>query len=303
MDNKKYACCYLDLLGFSSYTLNYDVQDSVRLIGNYATIFQHREITNDFKSFEYFHPASDSLLIISNNYDSFIIDLSKFCELAYHIASQPYMMPENPADVAEVTVPVITPYGVHKKKEHWFPTIFSGGLSFGEIAIFTQESYYAGKIIQVPNFVGNAVTKSVHIGQKEHGARIILDDNVVQKISSRTKEKYVLTHDGINDLLWPAACFIDANTVESNIINGIYEIFEAFLKFYNQFKNTANLEVVYFNTLKIIAFSLIQYMDYRNANVEERENAGMLLNRCLELHKLQYLAKDLFDIKLWKKGK
>lgn len=65
MNNKEYACCFLDLLGFSSYTLYYDVLDSVRLIENYATIFQYRRIAEDFKSFEYFHPASDSLFILS----------------------------------------------------------------------------------------------------------------------------------------------------------------------------------------------------------------------------------------------
>ncbi len=300
MYNKEYACCFLDLLGFSSYTLNYDVLDSVRLIENYATIFQHRVIAKNFKSFEYFHPASDSLFIISRDYDNFIKDLSEFCEQAYHIASQPYMFPENPTNVAEVTVPVITPSGIYKKKEHWFPTIFSGGVSFGEIAIFTQESYNAGVSIQVPNFVGEGITKSVHVGQGQHGSRIILDDNVVQKLSSSTKDKYVLTHDGINDLLWPAAYFIDSNTVENNIVNGINEMFETFLKFYNQYKNNAKLEIVYFNTLKIIAFSLIQYMNYRNATAKERKDAEILLNRCLEINKLEYLFRDLFDIKVWK---
>lgn len=300
MNNKEYACCFLDLLGFSSYTLNYDVQDSVRLIENYATIFQHRGIADDFKSFEYFHPASDSLFIISRDYDNFIKDLCEFCEQAYHIASQPYMMPANLDDVAEVTVPVIITSGVYKRKEHWFPTIFSGGVSFGEIAFFTQESYYAGKLMLVPNFVGEGITKSVHVGQGQHGSRIILDDNVVKKLSLSTKDKYVLTHDGINDLLWPAAYFIDANTVENNIVNGINEIFEAFLKFYNQYKNDEKLEAVYFNTLKIIAFSLIQYMNYRNATAEERKDTEILLNRCLKENKLQYLAKDLFDIKHWK---
>lgn len=209
------------------------------------------------------------------------------------------MMLENLDDVAEVTVPVITTSGVYKRKEHWFPTIFSGGVSFGEIAFFTQESYYAGKLMLVPNFVGEGITKSVHVGQGQHGSRIILDDNVVKKLSLSTKDKYVLTHDGINDLLWPAAYFIDANTVENNIVNGINEIFEAFLKFYNQYKNNAKLEVVYFNTLKIIAFSLIQYMNYRNATAKERKDAEILLNRCLEINKLEYLGKDLFDITDW----
>lgn len=41
-------------------------------------------------------------------------------------------------------------------------------------------------------------------------------------------------------------------------------------------------------------------MDYRNANVEERKVADRLLNRCLEKNKLEYLAEDLFDIKIWK---
>lgn len=299
---KEYVCCYLDLLGFSNYTLHFDLEDSVRLIEDYATIFQHRSVTNCFKSFEYFHPASDSVFVIGTDFNRIVEDIANFCEQSFELVSMAYFSPENSNDVSEVSVTEITLKGIVNKKEHWFPPIFSGGVSTGDLLIFTQEAFYSGTSIQVPNFVGDALTKAVHLGEKAdiHGARIICDSVFVDKLNQTIRDKFIFFHNGCYELLWPCAYFIDANTVDNNINNGINQTFSTLLKFYNQFRHNGKLEAVYFNTLKLFFVSLKQYLIFRQASQQEIQKADSIIENMLIHNNLKYIKNELSDLSIWR---
>lgn len=304
-NNTKYNCCYIDLLGFSNYTTKSNLRDCVELIVNYATIYEQRFCSNNFRSFKYFHPTSDSIFIISKDYDAFIKDISEFCYSSFKIVSDNYIIPENDSDVAQVTVSVISPNGVKKEKRHWYPPLFSGGVARGDLVIFQQESTYDYESKKVPNFLGDALTNAVHLGEenhkdKRHGSRIFLDYEFVTHLSDDVKNKYVYFHDGIFELLWPTYAFIDANTIDNNINNGISDCFMSLLSLYRQFINTSKLEAVYFNTLKLFYFSLLNYLKYRNASSEEIEKAKQIIKNELSIKKLDIIFDELNNPIIWR---
>lgn len=304
-NNTKYNCCFIDLLGFSNYTTKSNLRDCVQLIENYATIYEQRCIVNNFRSFKYFHPASDSIFIISNDYDMFIKDISDFCYSSFRMVSNTYICPENNSDVAQTTVSVVSPTGITKEIQHWYPPLFSGGVSIGDLIIFQQESTYDYGTKKVPNFLGDALTKAVHLGEenhkeKRHGSRIFLDYEFVTHLSDDAKRKYVYFHDGIFELLWPVAAFIDANTIDDNINNGITDCFISLESLYKQYLNNAKLEAVYFNTLKLVYFSLLKYLEFRNASKIDIEDAKQLIRNFLSNNNLDLIFDELGNPLIWR---
>lgn len=308
-----YFCCFIDLLGFSQYTLNYTIQDCVGLIENYVTVFQGRSVNGDYKSFSFFHPVSDGIFIIGKKRDAngFIKDLCRFLIHSYLLTSYSFTYPQNANDITEVLIPVVHPNGVVYETRHWFPAIFSGGISAGELCPFMQPALYYKKEYQVPNFVGRAVTKSVKMAEKNHsmflhGARVFCDNAFLSLLDDYTKSKYIYTHfvenAEINELLWPIGVFDDRNDIEFNINNGIQELFESISLFYKQTQSDISLEAVYFNTLKLIYLTQLRYLEYRQASEGEKNCANSLIQRMLTSAQLDILANDIFDCNIWRKG-
>ena len=301
-----FVCCFIDLLGFSSYTAKFTLNECTDLINDYATIFNGRNITGKYKSFMFFHPFSDNIFIIGREADKVIEDLSAFLIDTFHLNSPIYELPKNKNDIALRDTPVISPDGITVKQKHWLPSLFSGGISYGKLSIFTQTSYFNKSLIDVPNFVGEPLSRCVKIVDEDknekgkRGARIFCDDKFVEKLDPNIKNKYVYTHDGINELLWPVAMFCDANNLEQNETN-LYRIFEGILNFYVQYKDDKKLEPIYFNTLKIIYLSQIQYYKYRTHKNEGADRYAEILLNIVRRSEVSKIENDLKDVDTWRK--
>lgn len=270
---RKRVCCYLDIIGFSSYTNKYSIREAVEPINAYSTIFGLRTIGEKYKSFCDFRPSSDGILIIGENCNEIINDVCEFIKSSLAFNLPAYLFSSGKSDITEASWLAIDK-GIPKQEHgHLPPSFFEGGISFGDVESFTQTGLYCKREVRITNYAGEAVTESVKITEgereKKHGARIFCSDSLVNQLNNSVKDKFIYRHDGLNELLWPMSYFNDSNNIAIECCNSdFFGLFECVCNFYEQHKNDKKIEVVYFNTIKLLYTTQEKYIELRCSTEE-----------------------------------
>jgi hypothetical protein len=221
---------YLDLLGFKEYTRN-DVTGALQLLENYHTIFDTKFSDGELHpassygadmqkfaeshlidSFEIFLPFSDSIFIVSNDPDKFVMQLSSFLIHCFLINSDQYMNPAKKEQPTEVFAPQIGLNNAGKVevrviKKSWYPVLFRGGITYNDVISFEISGLFNSNRLKIPNLMGPAIVEAVGLEQGIKGPRMVISEAMYRQLSSELQYYSKPLGKEVHEILWPAYFF------------------------------------------------------------------------------------------------
>lgn len=273
MDNQQ-VVAYLDLLAFSSYVRE-NTEDALLTFNNYKTILEikitdalrqpldsHSDpILKDFatrrsiNSFKHFLPFSDSIFITSDDPNLFLKQLSFFVLNCFRFTSKQY---ENPDDASN-PIKVSNIFNENLPEENWYPTLFRGGIAFGEVKPIELLGIVNGSPQIIANLAGKAVVKAVNHESKVKGPRIVFEKDLFNELDKSTKI-YVneIEGKGLYELLWPAFYYDTLNMKFD--VNEFYELFLPAVNLWKANNHTPHSEQ-YFNFVELVVTSTLKIFD------------------------------------------
>ena len=267
----KKICTYLDLLGFSNY-MNSNFEDAILLVENYQNILQMGFNISDgeFSSFSDFLPFSDSIFIVSEDADTFIKDISHFLINCFLFTAHEYTYP---IDKAKPTKVKITNIGFNIEKENievteieknWYPTIFKGGVSFGDVETFTQNGLHNKTFFEQRNLAGKGIVNSVAMEKSGRGPRLFTDSSFINLLNNENRNKFITGHNNISEILWPIEVFIEGNPIEHEFLNSFDKLMNPAINLWRAYEKTPVGEI-YYNLIRLITLSAKRYAILNNA--------------------------------------
>ncbi len=198
-------------------------------------------------SFLLAYPISDSIIIISDDTDLFVVQLAHFISECFQYAAHVYDV-KGEIDPTSVTMTKIgldsngnLKYG--EEKEHWYPIMFKGGISYGEFILYPSKLQIGSHLKEHINFIGEGYIKAYKHSELRgpgfRGPRLFLDSSFIQRLGEKTR-RYVVDvkvngkQDRIQELVWPALMYHEGNNpeVEANEIPGRIMPILKLLKYY-----------------------------------------------------------------------
>lgn len=288
MENYKIVA-FIDLLAFSN-NVRKNTGDAMMVFSNYNTIL-HSKIRDGIAhpinsypqelqelakntaidSFEYFIPFSDSIFIVSDDINSFITQLSSFVYNCFHFTSHFYISPK---DISDPTKGEMVSFSFNDKGEivsdyidtHYYPTIFRGGIAYGEVFPINLWSIVDKNPEMQKNVAGKAVVRAVELEGKVKGPRIIFDENIIEAIDEQVKNKYIrkITGTEFYEVLWPAIKYIPQNKFQD--AHFFYEMFTCAINLWKEYNHTP-YSSHYFCFIELIIASTLQFFEaigYKN---------------------------------------
>ncbi len=254
---KKMAVAYLDLLGFRDY-VSIDIQGSARLLMDYsetlneafsgefdvppnrlsmipdaadARIREHNALT----SFRDFLPMSDGVFITAEDPSLLVFQMSNFLINSFVLRGHVFDMPMDRGDPTRVSITTVvgTQDGIEEveEEEHWFPVLFRGGVTWGEVVPLKMRSMISGEKDLVTNLIGSGVVEAVRIEQKRtHGPRILCSLSLVGELDEGSQRFVGPVFDDPeateSEIYWPMALFEG----HENVHVGLCNAFGSFLR-------------------------------------------------------------------------
>jgi len=250
--------CFIDLLGFKNITVN-DGFGAQNLLWNSQQILEERlldarshpidsygvpsvrELADQtyFDSCEMFLPGSDSIFMVSDDVTRFIPQLSHFLLSCFQFTSSEYAHPSDPTQPHKVTVRVIGRGGsVSEVEANWYPTLFRGGMYYGDVSDLPAKAIVNRKEIKTANICGPAVVHAVGLEKSGKGPRLFCHEWVRDIVDPKYESYFVEirreqeaverceggnSNEKIYELLWPAFHYNHSNDcgVEIYEINGL----------------------------------------------------------------------------------
>lgn len=289
-------CTFLDLLGFSNYTKE-NIEDALNLINNYHTILNtNYTMFNKFTSLKTFLPCSDSIFIVAEDINLFIPQLSDFLIDCFIYTSHAYRYPKDIKEPTKVTMRDVEYNEKNKTAEiknremNWFPTIFRGGVAYGEIIEFKQDSIVNGSLTKQNNLAGKAIVKSVLLEKSGRGPRIFCDQDIFDKLDSKIYNKYILRTKKTTEILWPISIYNETDNPDIELQNNFLSLFDPA---YNLWKslNDNSIKIIYYNLMKIIVLSTVRFFSLNNY---ENECHAFIVKE-LKMKNIYNLYKDLVN--------
>ena len=261
------VCVYLDLLGFSNY-MNANFDDAILLVENYQNILQMGFSIEDgeFNSFSEFLPFSDSIFILSTKEEAnnFIKDISHFLINCFIFTAHAYTYPIDKNNPTLVKIHNIG-YNIEKKdvevkeiEKNWYPTIFKGGVSYGDVETFKQKGLHDKQFFDQRNLAGKGIVSSVAMEKLGRGPRLFTDSTFINLLNDENRNKFIIGHNNISEILWPIEVFIEGNPIESEFQNNFDKLMHPAINLWRSYEKTPVGEI-YFNLIKIIALSGKRY--------------------------------------------
>ena len=198
------AVAYIDLLGFSNF-VRQSLPDAMMAITNFNTIiseliFEKKvhpssgyipclqglamrssiEAVDDFLSF------SDSVFLTSQRCCDFVKQLGSFVRRSFLIEANYYMHPIDPTDPTKIEIPNL--FGGPSQETHVPPTLFRGGLSFGEVQNMTPTGIVSGQEVQMNTIAGIAVVNAVGLEGEVKGPRLVMDESLYSQLDADAKQ-------------------------------------------------------------------------------------------------------------------
>jgi hypothetical protein len=214
---------FLDLLGFSEYC-RLDASGAARLLEAQKTTlqtkFSDQEIRytdlqcqrlascNAVTSFEYFLPFSDSIFIIASDADLFVQQISTFLVDAFLLHGHTFAHADNPNNPTVQRIKVFSTSGVHETEEQWFPCLWRGGVTFGEVNFANVPIINKGTQAHSPIAFGTGIVDAVGLEKSGKGPRLFCSKEI-SNIPKMHKHPFVVECIECKgyEILWPCAVF------------------------------------------------------------------------------------------------
>jgi hypothetical protein len=247
------AVAFLDLLAFSNHVRE-NTKDAFLAFTTYRTILETK-ITDDLlhppvsysnpilqdiahrssiNSFNNFLPFSDSIFVSSDNPNLFLKQLGSFVLHCFTFTSRPLQNPDDPSNPTKI---------IHKFKdnttleENWYPTLFRGGIAFGEVIPIELMGIVKSQPQKIGNLAGKAVVRAVGLESKIKGPRIVFEEELYNKLDEQTKVYTAETEvKGLYELLWTGFKYIPTNGETE--INSFYELFLPAINLWKAYNHT-----------------------------------------------------------------
>ena len=263
--SEELSVAFLDLLGFKAFVKE-DLNGAVELLRNMAMAmntaiqddrFHSPEsyptedlaqlaLKNGVSSFKAFLPFSDSLIVLGNDPNLFVHQIARFVYRCFHLTSHAYASSKASSNPTLVNIPKVTRiakdnYKVEENYEHWYPTLFKGGISFGKTTVINSQMLIDSKIHPLPNVIGTSYVKAVQLEEIElKGPRLYCDQAFVDQLNDDVKRfmapvSYEKAKEPVFEILWPAFLYIEGNSaeVEANDFISYYQPVKVLAEHYN----------------------------------------------------------------------
>jgi hypothetical protein len=224
---------FLDILGFKDYVAT-DIAAAGRLLGAHSTTLirledqlHHPPSRYDdpgcrdlaqrhaLDSFQQFLPMSDSIVIVGTPPEPFVEQLSTFLVDAFQIEGHAFAHPDDPASPIRQNMEILSLSGLSETKCNWFPALWRGGISYGQVEIATLPTIHNNcpKCAVVP--FGSAVVEAVKLEGSGKGPRLFCSAKVAERVSG-TAARLLVPCEACKgyEILWPASVFTPTNDPE-----------------------------------------------------------------------------------------
>lgn len=277
---KTMVVAFLDLLGFCNW-VEKDALGACQLIQNYQQVLREKLLDaqidsaekhsdlrlhqlieqNAIDSFDFFLPFSDSILISSGSANKFVGQLSTFLIRSYLLTAQGNIRKDRTLDPTLVNVKKFSVRDLQligEEKQFWFPVVFRGGISCGEISVVKVSSIVEHIPSPAIQITGMPVVEAVALEKNSgKGPRVFCGPDFLQKLDLNAKSLFRQV-DGKNifELLWPVFHF-ESPTDPSNGALQFYDLFEPAASLWHHFKNDSKVEPHYFEFIRLIVRSVL----------------------------------------------
>ncbi len=280
---------YIDLLAFSNFIRenrpdaldcfrNYNAivdrkisDNKIHPVNSYSESLKELASNTSLNAIEHFLPFSDSVFIVSDNPNSLMYQLSSFLLQAYQMNANSYIEPFKPHNPLRKEIPSFSfdekmNISVSQIEVNSFPTIFRGGMAYGEVIATSHQSIVNYEPIRRTNIAGKAVVDAVHLENSVKGPRIIFKKDVYDQLSQEVKDRMIRIvpeKAELYELLWPAMAYIPSN--KENDIQHFYNLFKGAVNLWKGF-NHETFSSQYFNFIEIIIAGTIRH--FQSLNIE-----------------------------------
>lgn len=224
---------FLDILGFSEYVAT-DIAAASCLLGAHSTTLTRledqlhhppdqyadpscRELAhrNALDSFHHFLPSSDSILIVGTDPNLFVEQLSTFLVDAFILEGHAFADPDDPSSPTIQNIKTFCASGVSETKANWFPALWRGGVTYGEVELATLPMIRDNWPKCAPVAFGSAVVEAVGLEKSGKGPRLFCSPTVAERALGNAKRLLIPCNecDG-SEILWPASVFTPTNDPE-----------------------------------------------------------------------------------------
>jgi len=287
---------YLDILGFKSYTLM-DPSGAAQLLLDYhdsintklATMrdfpaqnhtdprLQNLALAGEVGSFVTFLPFSDSVFILSDQPDLLVRQVSRFLIDSFQMTSDAFANPENPTDPTAVTLIEPIRHGSSgQSPARWFPLLFRGGISFGNVLTPQITAIVQGRGTITTNLAGRAVVNAVSLEKTGKGPRLFCRADFRNQLSIPSRDLLAEFAGGqCYELLWPALIYTESSPPQVEI-NSFTDLFLPAANLWLAFRQQPEVEPHYLEFLKLIVrstqtwFSMRNCLESTNRHIEEK---------------------------------
>lgn len=290
MKNKLVA--YLDLLGFSNYVQK-DIIGAMELLHNYQRVLTTKITDNQAgpsgnlkgpfsrtlprnqgtDSFEYFLPFSDSIFIVSAQPNVFLRQISSFIIDSFLLTSEAYKNPEVSHEPVKVT-------RRDSKNMNLYPTLFRGGLSYGNVSMIEVKNLVSSQINTTLNLTGEAVVKAVKLEKTQRGPRLFFGRELYRVLDSSSKKFIASVNNSPNyfEVLWPAFHYTEVNESKTELP----KFDDLFIPAANLWKayNHKNFSQHYYELLTLIVKSSVVYFTDKDYQPAAKEYIAQTIYKC-----------------------
>lgn len=228
----KYAVIYLDLLGFKSF-LKDDSEAALAIHQDFHEVLNHSQLIEKIQpaskipeehvkslaerqesnSFNYFLPMSDSVFILSKDPDKVAAQLSTFLYNSFIYGGHAFANPDSSnviqQDIKELRVSESGEVNRDLVQENWYPVLFRGGISYGDVEVIPSPAICNGQEHTVSNVVGPGVVQAVRLEQSGFSGPRILCDHEFKDQLRGPATKYYRREGDAWELLWPGFQYLE----------------------------------------------------------------------------------------------
>lgn len=273
---------YLDILGFKEYVAT-DIVGASRLLGAHQTTLTrlhdqlhnppnkysdaecrdlaHRHLAD---SFQHFLPFSDSIFIIGTDPSLLVEQLSTFLVDAFMLEGHAFAQPDEPSSPTKQRMTVFDVCGTGQRIEHWFPALWRGGVTFGDVHVSTIPMIHDHWPRCGPVPFGKAVVEAVGLEGSGKGPRLFCSEAAAERISGQTTRLVISCEEcRCKEILWPVSKFTMTNDPEVEKS----EFLDLFLPARSLWlsKVGTNVEQHYWEFLRLICRSALHWANHVNA--------------------------------------
>lgn len=291
-ENNNKCIAFLDILGFKNYIaanencayaanilINTNIVLKTKIsdqnshpVNRYPNNLRSLASKGAVTSFEKLLPFSDSIFITSKNADTFIKQLSSFLSECFMFTANEYSNPndpEHPEHVTEKEYDFDQKCFVNKVSK-WYPVLFRGGISYGEVSYCDALSINDSNVVPIPNVIGTGVVNAVKLEKSGSGPKLFIDEKFYKKLRKNNKFFVKTEADGTKYFLWPVYHFISGNKFDDN-----FSEFKTLMKISKNlwiaYKNKS-FGIHYFEFMKLVMDSFVHFcaVEYPN-NIDKNK--------------------------------